>query len=409
MTAPAPWNEDFRADPYPGYAMLREAGPVHRITTPIGTESWLITRYEDARAALADGRFSKDPRYAPQRLRDLGVVGDGEGPTGANMLNSDPPDHTRLRRVVGKAFTPRRVEALRPRVQDVTRQLLDAMAPGEVDLIGAFAFPLPVTVISELLGVPAEDQDQFRTWTTAMITAPTTPENRRVRDEGIGAIQRYLAELTEDRRRHVDTDLPHDAQPDLLSALILAADERGTLSERELQGTLMLLLTAGHETTVNLIGNGMLALLRHRDQLDTLLAHPELLPSAIEEMLRYDGPVEHATLRVATEDVEIGGVTIPKGSVVSIVIGSADRDPRRFADPDDLDIGREENPHLAFGHGIHFCLGAPLARLEGRTAFGELLRRFPRIELACPPEQLRWRPNAAGIFRGVQALPVTLA
>ncbi|MGI5131786.1 cytochrome P450 family protein [Pseudonocardia sp. CA-107938] len=408
MTAPALWSPEFRANPYLGYAQLREAGSVHRIVTPMGTESWLITRYEDARAALADPRFAKDPRYAPQWLRDLGVVGDDTGPTGVNMLNSDPPDHTRLRRVVGKAFTPRRVESLRPRIESITNLLLDAMT-GEADLIAEFAFPLPVTVISELLGVPPEDKDSFRAWTTAMITPPLAPEDRQLRNEGVAAIQRYLADLTEQRRAHFDPSLPRDAQPDLLSALLLATDQDDTLTERELQGTLMLLLTAGHETTVNLIGNGMLALLRHRDQLDTLLAQPELLPSAIEELLRYDGPVERGTLRIALEDVEIGGTTIPKGSVVSIALAAADRDPNRFPGADDLDITRRENQHLAFGHGIHFCLGAPLARLEGQIAFGELLRRFPGIQLACPPKELRWRPSAAGIFRGLQALPVKLS
>lgn len=223
MTVPALWSEEFRANPYPGYAELQEAGSVHRIVTPMGTDSWLVTRYEDARAALADPRFAKDPRHAPQWLRDLGVVGDDTGPTGINMLNSDPPDHTRLRRVVGKAFTPRRVESLRPRVEAIASRLLDAMA-GKADLIAEFAFPLPVTVISELLGVPPDDKDSFRAWTTAMITPPLTPKNRQVRDEGVAAIQRYLADLTAQRRDHLDTSLPRDAQPDLLSALLLARD-----------------------------------------------------------------------------------------------------------------------------------------------------------------------------------------
>ncbi|MGP3958846.1 cytochrome P450 family protein [Nonomuraea sp. 3N208] len=401
-------SPEERADPYPLYARMRQEGPVRSVEGPLGAQVWMVTGYGESRALLNDSRISKHPRYAPQWLRELGIVTADEGPTGTNMLNSDPPDHTRLRRLVSKGFTPRRIEALRPRVQHITDDLLDRMAPlGQADLIDAFAYPLPITVISELIGVPEEDRADFRSWTAAMLLLPLEEDLRARRLKGIEAINAYLAALIERKRGDLRPGVPRDEQPDLASALVAAADdEDGVLSGRELVGMLNLLLVAGHETTVNLIGNGMAALLRHPDQLALLRAQPDLLPSAIEEMLRYDGPVEQGTGRTAVEDIQIGGVTIPAGSQVTVALAAADRDPGRFPEPDRFDIRREDNAHVAFGHGLHFCLGAPLARMEAEIAFRGLLDRFPDLALACPPEQLRQRPGTAILFRGLAELPV---
>jgi cytochrome P450 len=395
-------SEQALTDPYPLYARLREETPVFRVRLPNGLETWQITRYDDARSVLADRRFS----HAEEALRGAGVFVGSAAAFGPSMMTSDPPAHTRLRQLVSRAFTPRRVEELRPRVQQIVDRLLDTMAPrGEADLIGAFAFPLPVTVICELLGVPPEDQDDFRAWTRTMVVIPATePERERMR-QGANALQQYLSRLVTQKQAATRADLPDHGQPDLLSALIAARDEGGRLSERELIGTMNLLLFAGHETTASLIGNGMLALFRHPDQLRLLRERPELLPPAIEEFLRYEGPSQRGTFRVAMEDVDVAGVTIPAGSVVMVMIGSADRDPRQFPDPDRLDIMRGGSEHVAFGHGIHYCLGAPLARMEGQVAFGTLLSRFPDLALACAPGEVRRGPRSIFV-RGVVALPV---
>ncbi|NBE97271.1 cytochrome P450 [Nonomuraea sp. KC401] len=404
-------SPDVRANPYPTYARLREESVVHPVPHPMGTTIWLVTGYDESRAVLNDTRFSKHPRHAPQWMRDLGVTSEFAGPTGVNMLNSDPPDHTRLRRLVSKGFTLRRVAALRPRVQEIADELIDRMAPlGRADLIEEFAYPLPITVISELIGVPEEDRSDFRSWTTAMLLSPLDEDQRARRNAGVEAINGYLAALVGRKRRELDHRRPEEEQPDLLSALVSAAGaEEGGLSEDELVGMLQLLLVAGHETTANLIGNGMVALLRHPDQLRLLRDDPGLLPSAIEEMLRYDGPVEQGTLRVAVEDVEVGGVIIPAGGQVAVALAAADRDPGQFADPDRFDIRRQDNAHVAFGHGLHFCLGAPLARMEGAIAFTALLKRLPGLALACPPDRLRHRPGAGVLFRGYAEVPVTFA
>ncbi|MHA6631535.1 cytochrome P450 family protein [Pseudonocardia sichuanensis] len=413
------WNEQFRADPYSAYARLREETPVYRAAGGMGFEIWLITRQDAARAALTDPRLASHPRHAPQRLRDRGIFTAEAGPAGVNMLSADAPDHTRLRRLVSKAFTRRRIEALRPRVQEVTDALADAMTHrnqqedgAEVDLIAALAFPLPITVICELLGVPGADRDHFQAWSRAMIEIPLADDKLALRGQAQQSLHRYLDDLVARKRSEIDRGTGADDQPDLVSALVVAADERDQLTDPELLGMIMLLLIAGHETTVNLIGNGMLALLRHPDQMKLLRAQPELLPSAVEELLRYDGPVERSTMRFATEDVEIGGVRIPAGSVVSVVLAAADRDPAHAPGADQLDITRADHGHLAFGHGIHYCLGAPLARLEGEVAIGTLLRRFPDLALACRPEELCWRGgpgvNLLNIIRGLEALPLRL-
>lgn len=405
-----PQSQEFARRAYEHYAELRREAPVHRLLEPDGTEIWLVTRYEDARTALADRRLAKDPRGGPEamrraRPRDPGKVPEEES---LDLLFSDPPDHDRLRRLVGRAFTPRRVEGLRPRVQQLTDELLDRMRDqDEADLIAAFAFPLPVTVICELLGIPVEDRDRFRAWTRDLGGAPRTPAEKLSMAVALQAMSRYVADRIAEVRPSVRSDLPEEDQPDLLHALIAASEDRDRLTDGELLEMVELLLLAGHETTVNLIGNGTLALLRHPDQLRLLRERPDLLPDAIEEVLRYDGPVERSTFRYTTEAVDVGGVTIPPQSVVCVVLAAADRDPGCFPDPDRLDLARTPNHHLAFGHGIHFCLGAPLARLEGQVAIGSLIAHFPRLELACPVDRLRFR--AAGhLIRGLEALPVRL-
>ncbi|MEU9374258.1 cytochrome P450 [Streptomyces sp. NPDC048255] len=387
-------SPDFVRDPYPVYARLREQGPVHHVRTPDGEEMWLVVGHEACRTAFTDPRLSRDWRRSGDMSQIINA--DQDHPALAHMLMSDPPDHTRLRRLVAREFTPRRIDALAPRIQQVTDELLDAMAANEErrgDLVNAFAFPLPMTVICELLGVPELDREAFRRWSSEMV-ARTSPEAEAA---AYAAMPRYLTELIEAKRAN-----PGD---DLLSAMIHAVDEGGDrLSPDELIGMSVLLLIAGHETTVNMIGNGMRALFAHPDQLADLRADLGLLDGAIEEMLRYDGPVETCTERLALEDVEMGGAVIPKGSAVLIAMADADRDPARFEDPDRFDIRRDSRGHIAFGHGLHHCLGAPLARLEGRIALRSLLERFPDIAGEADDASLSWVPGM--LIRGVRELPV---
>jgi cytochrome P450 len=392
-------DDGLLADPLPYlyYRDLREDAPALLARRPDGVETWLVTRYEDAKAVLADRRFSTDLRHA--------TAGADEAPVSATMVTSDPPDHTRLRRLVSKGFTPRRVEELRHRIGEIANQLVDEIAPmGEADLIDAFAFPLPVIVICELLGVPVEDRHTFRRWTADMLMMAVTEERVVVAQDATRRLHGYLAQLVQRKRDEILT-APEDRQPDLISALIVARDQTDRLSERELVAMITLLLFAGHETTVNLIGNGMASLFLNPEQLDRLREQPELLGSAVEELLRFEAPVQQPAHRVALEDITVGGVVIPAGAIVSVVIGSANRDPRRFADPDRLDVTRDASQHLSFGYGIHHCLGAPLARMEGRIAFGTLLERLPDLSLACPPEELRWKSGSIH-RRGLTALPV---
>ncbi len=389
----------FLADPFPLYRQLREDGPVRRAVIAGGLEAWLVTRYEDGLAALSDPRLSSNVRNASDArlLRQLPET-ERESLL-SNMLRSDPPDHTRLRRLVSKAFTARRVAGMRPRIQAVTDRLLDEVVPaGHADLVADFALPLPVTVISELLGVPVDDRHDFQRWTDRMIVRGAQPPDPAEVNEARQHMRAYVAELIQAKRPH-----PGD---DLLSGLITARDEEQQLTGDELVAMVFLLLVAGYITTVNLIGSGIAMLLSHPGQLDLLRSDPELLPGAIEEFLRYDGPVSPGIARFAREDVEIAGVTIPSGATVLIASAIADRDPARFPDPDRLDITRQDNAHLAFGHGVHYCLGAPLARLEGQIAIGTALRRLPGLALAVPPDEIRWRP--AGL-RGPESLPVTFA
>ncbi|WP_436773378.1 cytochrome P450 family protein [Yinghuangia sp. YIM S09857] len=395
---PGLFTREFIADPYPAYAYLREHAPVHRTTLPSGVEAWLVTRYADARQALADQRLSKNPRHSEQAWKQgkVGVPGEQRSGIGAHLLNLDPPDHTRLRRLVSKAFTPRRAEEFRPRVQELTDRLIDGFAAaGEADLIHDFAFPLPIYAVCDLLGVPAEDQEDFRTWAGMMIRHGAGPRGGVAR--AVRHMQGYLKDLIHRKRG--------DLGDDLISGLIRASDHGEHLTEDEAAAMAFILLFAGFETTVNLIGNGLLTLLTHPDARAVLQREPDLrVAAAIEELLRYDGPVELATWRFTTCDTPIGGAVIPAGEPVLVVLASADRDPRRFADPDTLDLARSDNPHLAFGHGVHYCIGAPLARLEGQIAVTTLLRRLPDLGLAEPAGELRWRGGL--IMRGLQRLPV---
>ncbi|MFD7910976.1 cytochrome P450 [Streptomyces sp. NPDC059752] len=387
----------FVADPFPLYQQLREEGPVRRVVVAGGLDAWLVTRYEDGLAALSDARLSSDVRDASDS-RILRQLPDTERDSMlSNMLRSDPPDHTRLRRLVSKAFTARRVAQMRPRIQAITDGLLDAVAPaGRADLVADFALPLPVTVISELLGVPVDERHDFQHWTDRMLRRGAEPPDPAVVNEAWQHMRAYLTGLVHAKR----------AQPgdDLLSDLVTARDAQQRLSEAELIAMVFLLLVAGYITTVNLIGTGIATLLAHPDQLELLRCDPDLLPGAIEEFLRYDGPVSPGIARFAREDVEIAGVAVPRGATVLIGSAVADRDPERFPDPDRLDITRQDNAHLAFGHGIHYCLGAPLARLEGQIAIGTALRRLPGLALAADPDGIRRRP---GGLRGPESLPVT--
>jgi cytochrome P450 len=369
-----------------------DPGAVREIEVPGGGRAWLVTGYEAARQALTDPRLSK----TEPGLRVSPIGDDVRAATFRHMLAADPPDHTRLRRLVSAAFTARRIEALRPRIQQISDDLLGAIEGRErVDLIDSYAFPLPIQVICELLGLPDEDRDTFRGWTNVIVGGPA------YRDRLPGAMSElvaYTRKLLAQRREQ-----PGD---DLLSGLIAARDDQDRLSEDELTSMVFLLLIAGHETTVNLIGNGAMLLLADRERWERLRGDRGLLPAAIEEFLRYEGPVAYSTSRFTTEPLEIGGHHLPAGVPVIVGLAEANRDPDRFPGADDVDLGREQNPHLGFGHGIHYCLGAPLARLEGQIAFTGLLDRFPRMRLDVPADDLEWRPGM--LLHGLFHLPVRL-
>ncbi|MER7733204.1 cytochrome P450 [Streptomyces erythrochromogenes] len=401
--APELFTWEFATDPYPAYAWLREHAPVHRTKLPSGVDAWLVTRYADARQALADQRLSKNPAHHAEPAHakgKTGIPGERKAELMTHLLNIDPPDHTRLRRLVSKAFTPRRVAEFTPRVQALTDHLIDGFAGrGEADLIHEFAFPLPIYAICEMLGVPREDQDDFRDWAGMMIRHGGGPRGGVARS--VKQMRTYLGELIHRKR--------DDLGDDLISDLIRASDHGDHLTEGEATAMAFILLFAGFETTVNLIGNGVHSLFMNpvqRERLQSSLAAGEsgLLATGVEELLRYDGPVELATWRFATQPLTLGGERIETGDPVLVVLAAADRDPARFADPDTLDLSRTDNQHLGYGHGIHYCLGAPLARLEGQTALATLLTRLPDLELAVPPQDLRWRGGL--IMRGLRTLPV---
>ena len=372
-------SSEVRANPYDLYERLRHKDSVHRMRL---TNAWALTEYEDAQTVLLDHkRFSSGDNkleYAPYRT----------------ILDLDPPDHTRLRSLISKAFTPRSVSELGPRAQQIVDELLDGIADKDkFDLISDFAFPLPVIVIAEMLGIPAEDRDRFNVWSNdiALAVEPVLSE------EEIGRIERSSDELVEyfegiiEQRRQRPQD-------DLLSALLAAKEEGDKLSHEELLGTLMLLLVAGNETTRSLIGNGMLALLRNPSQLQRLRDNPDLLDTAIDELLRYDSPVQFI-IRVVLEDMEFRGKQLRAGQRIFVLVGAANRDPSVFAEPDVLDIARKEKSHISFGRGIHHCLGSPLALLEARIAFASLIERFASIRLVSVPE---YRDQI--VLRGVEDL-----
>jgi cytochrome P450 len=392
-------------NPYPVYSLLRTVHPVLPIPVPgfDGPGLWLLTRYRDVHDVLRDPRFSADRLKAPLIRDNLDRMPPfiRQSAVGLRtMLVMDPPDHTRVRKLVNKAFTPRRIGALRARIEALVADELEACAAaGRIDLIHDLAEPLPAIVIAELLGVPAEDHRQFRQWSSALIAAIAAPSlEERVRVAGAAGerILSYLRDVIASRREQ--------PREDLISAMIQAQEERDVLSDEELLATCNLILLAGHETTTNLIGNGMLALLREPAELARLRANPQLVPSAVEELLRFDGPVQ-ATLRVALEDVAIDEHVLPAGSLVLVSLGAANRDPEVFAAPDSLDVGRDPNPHLAFGFATHFCMGAPLARLEAQVAFAGLLGRFPEITLLDDAPEYRENP----ILRGLKRLDLAVA
>jgi len=391
-----PLRKDLRVDPYPFYAELRERDPVHRSYAASG---WVLTRYADILGVLADRRFSSDERnwkrYARMRARrHRAGIPDFYDDQLASMLRIDPPDHTRLRTLVSKAFTPRAVERMRPRIEAVVGELLDALqGRREIELVGDFASPLPVAIIAEMLGIPVADRARFRHWSNEAIRllGDGSNDNRRRGAKGFAELAHYLEAEVEARR--------HTPRDDLLSGMVAAEEAGDRLSTQELFSTCLLLLIAGNETTTNLIGNGALALLRHPDQLDLLRREPKRIPGAVEELLRYDSPVQ-LTSRLVLEDGELCGRPLRPGEQLVLLLGAGNRDPERFPDPDRLDVTREEVQPLSFGHGIHYCLGAQLARLEAQIAFEELLERFPDLRLGAGP--IRWGDNT--VLRGPTSL-----
>jgi len=392
-------SPQFKANPHPFYARLREEAPVWRTTLPDKRRAWLVTRYKDVAGVLKDDGFAKDPLNAqdPEQRAEAPWVPGFLKPLERNMLDVDEPDHRRLRTLVSKAFTPRLIERLRGRIEAICQELLDAMErKGRAELVSDYALPLPATVIAELLGIPAGDHRKFHRWSNRIVSISSGRDVWRALPAAL-AFVRYLRRMTKLRRV-----LPED---DLISALVQAEEAGDRLSQDELLAMSFLLLVAGHETTVNLIASGTLALIEHPEQLENLKADPQLIKPAVEELLRYTSPVEIATERYAREDLEVSKTEVPRGELVLAVLGSANRDEQYFEDPDALDLARHPNKHLAFGRGgVHHCLGAPLARMEGQIAITALLRRFPDMNLAVTSESMRWR---RGLFlRGLGRLPL---
>ena len=376
------------ANPYPIYRRLQTRDPVHRSRLIKG---WVLSRHEDIDAVLRDSRRFGNDRASTQ---DANLRFDSEEPR--SMLYRDPPDHTRLRSLVSKAFTPRAVRALRPRVEKIADDLLDSLDGADsFDVIDAIAYPLPVAVICEMLGVPQEDRGPFREWSNdASLSIEPLLDDRRVATskDTLSKLRDYFSDLAERRRA--------DPGEDLVSVLTQIEDEGDRLSHLELQLMLVLLLVAGNETTRNLVGNGLLALLSNPEQLDRLRREPDLIGPAVEELTRYDSPVQ-IDGRSVREDTEVGGVPMERGQYLMLLLGAANRDPEAFDDPDVLDVSRERNPHLGFGRGIHHCLGAPLARMEAEVMLGKLLERFPNVRLAGTPSRRRQI-----VLRGLSSLPV---
>lgn len=399
LETPQFYSAESKANPFPFFARLRAEQPVHATTLPDKTPVWLLSRYDDVLALLKDERFAKDRRNAmtPEQLRKQPWVPPFFRPLERNMLDVDPPDHERLRTLVHKAFTPRLIERMRARVESVTDELLTAAAPrGSMELIRDFALPLPLAVITDILGVPVADRGKFHKWSNAIVAVNSLRPPLSV-IPSVWFFVRFLRRFFRLRRAE-----PRD---DLTSALIQAEEAGDRLSEDELLAMAFLLLVAGHETTVSLIAGGVLELLRHPAELEKLRSEPAQIVSAVEELLRFVSPVFLSTERFARSDVTLHGITIRRGGLTFGVLGSANRDAAAFANPDVLDIARQNNRHLSFGHGSHFCLGAALARLEAQIAIPALLQRFPGLRLAVPEQSLRWR--ASLVLRGLTALPVT--
>ena len=397
------WEPDVRDDPFPLFAEMQAEGPAHQVRLADGHEAWLVVGHDAARQALGDARLSKDMIAALADDRD--VVAEGlPGPAfSRHMLNVDPPDHTRLRKLVAPAFMPSRMAALEPSIQRTADELLsrlEAEGPDAViDLVAGFAHPLPFSVIGELLGVPEVDRSMLHEWFRTLL-APWAGEPPLEAVAASDRIVGYLEDLVDTKRR-----APGD---DLVSVLLSASDDGDRLSQQELLSSLFQLIVAGQDTTTSLIGNGVVDLLDHPDQLRLLQADLRRVPEAVEELMRFTAPVPHATFRMTSEPVTVDGFEIPARRQVLVCVAAANRDPSAFPDADRLDLSRSRRPHLSFGHGIHFCLGAPLARLEARVAFRTLLGRFPQLRLAVPRADLAWTHGDGLVLRGLASLPVIL-
>ncbi|MGG0730331.1 cytochrome P450 family protein [Bacillus paramycoides] len=392
-------SAQFKEDAYEIYKESRKMQPILFVNkVEIGKE-WLITRYEDALPLLKDNRLKKDPANVfSQNRMNMYLSLDNSDHLTTHMLNSDPPNHNRLRSLVQKAFTPKMITQLEGRIQEIADDLInDAQQKGTLNLVDDYAFPLPINVISEMLGIPKEDQAKFRIWSHAVIASPVTPEEIKDTEKQLSEFITYLQYLVDVKRQ--------DPQEDLVSALILAESDGHKLSAPELYSMIMLLIVAGHETTVNLITNTVLALLENPDQLQLLKENPKLIDSAIEEGLRYYSPVEITTARWAAEPFKIHDQTIQKGDMVIIALASANRDETVFENPEVFDITRENNRHIAFGHGSHFCLGAPLARLEAKIAISTLLKRMPGLQISGNREEIKWQGNY--LMRSLEELPLS--
>lgn len=389
-------DQPFIQNPFPVYEKLRADEPIHRFFLPGGQYAWIVSRYEDAVDILQDKRFVTSHAHhgmageqAPHREIIL-----------QNLISVGPEDHRRLRRLIQKAFTPRMIERLRGRIEEISDDLLNkilASGKREMDLIEEYAFPLPLIVICEMLGVPIEDQDKFQLWSNTIMESVSNPQMGKESDQVMKEFVDYLHALITERRKEI--------KEDLISDLINVEEAGDKLTEQELYALVFVLIIAGHETTVNLIGNGILALLENPEQKQLLMNDADLIQPAVEEILRFNGPAEVSNVRWATEDVELEGNQIRQGDMMFVALSSANRDADKFDEPNTFDITRKINDHIAFGKGVHYCLGAPLARLEGEIAIQDLLHKLPKIQLNTKIDLLEWRTGM--IIRGLKTLPIS--